>query len=628
MADSHSDCRSFLIRTTKKSRLSLGGKRHGKQPPTSTVAPTMERRWSVVGTGWNRKKLPTACETTSAANLPQPSSSLNYVQSSNSIPFSVVVKNGIPSEDNDFMRVSKSEYKAITERVSAIESRISQEFNKVHDSMMVTSSNDMTSPLNGPEKVRDKYEKTLEETGQMSSSSTDQLAKRLSRELKIRRSAEHRVIRSPSARKIGTMRRRSRDNVRLSRNQSWHLGENRPTIDNKMETSITPIDDLDLSFFPKVNLKRGRPNTVQTGLRHPSPTKKNIFEQSLETETNTMDSIHPDSEEWVSAEQFFGINAEMQSPKIATPVKQRFSKQPTIESTPNFVSTIELGEMKTPMLPPRIPIRRTPFTVNNHNRTAFLPSKSTSVAMPVLINKILLPLQQQEQQTGRASIARLRSQNAGMVAAKAKLFNGFVTETSDSVDVNPCVTAPRTVVIQREIVEPLARQTYNNRDVTKIKNTHQRKPSNSPRKSTTPRRVQNGGKHTKGVHRRQRLRIGGKSPVKKSPMHLKNLIATEMASRDCSDTPKQKFRIAVETAVASSSGRSPTAPTPQGKRASNLDEKEFTPHIKRPLQLNSPRRLLKSNGREKKRPSPLRATPIKLRSSPRLQLLRSFVATP
>lgn len=596
----------------------------------------MERRWSVVGTGWNRKKLPTAVETLSttsvertAATLTQPSSTLNYVQSSNPIPFSVVVKNGIPSEDTDFMRVSKSEYKAITERVSAIESRISQEFNKVHDSMVVTSSNDMTSPLNGPEKVLDKYEKTLEETGQMSTPSTDQLAKRLSRELKIRRSAEHRIIRSPSARKIGTMRRRSRENVRLSRNQSWHLGGNRPVITNKIETTITPIDDLDLSFFPKVNLKRGRPNTVQTGLRHPSPTKKNIFEQSLATEGNTKDCIDPDSEQWISAEQFFGNNAQLQSPKIATPVQQRFPKQSSVDSTPNFVSTIELGEMKTPMLPPRIPIRRTPFTINNHNRTPFLPSKSASAATPVLINKILLPLQQLEQQTGRASIARLRSQNAGMVAAKARLFNGFVTETLESVDSNTSVAAPKAVVIQREIVEPLARQPYYNRDMTKIKQSHQRKHlSNSPRKSTTPRRGQNGGKHAKGVHRRQRIRIGGKSPVKKSPMHLRNLIATEMASRDCSDTPNQQFRNAVETAVASSSGRSPTVPTPKGKRASNLDDKEFTPHIKRPLQLNSPRRLLKSHGREKKRPSPLRATPIKLRSSPRLQLLRSFVASP
>lgn len=617
----------------------MGGKRHGKQPLTSTVALTMERRWSVVGTGWNRKKLPAAVDFSasiehSTTTLAHPSSTFDCEQSSNLIPFSVVVKNGIPAEDNDFMRVSKSEYKAITERVSAIESRISQEFNKVHDSMMVTSSSDMTSPLNGPEKVLDKYEKTLEETGQMSTPSTDQLAKRLSRELKIRRSAEHRIIRSPSARKIGTMRRRSRENVRLSRNQSWHLGENRPTIGTKMETSITPIDDLDLSFFPKVNLKRGRPNTVQTGLRHPSPTKKNIFEQSLETEANTKDCTDRDTEQWISAEQFFGNNTPLQSPKIITPsVPQRFPKRPSVEFTPNFVSTIELGEMKTPMLPPRIPIRRTPFTINNHNRTPLLPPKSGSVAAPVLINKILLPLQQQEQQTGRASIARLRSQNAGMVAAKARLFNGFVTETSESVDAHPHVAAPRAFVVQHEnkrvIVEPPARQPHCNRDVSKIKQCHQRKRlSNSPRKSTTPRRGQNGGKHAKGVHRRQRLRLGGKSPVKKSPMHLKNLIVTEIASRDCSDTSKQQFRNAVETAVASSSGRSLTVPTPKGQRASNLDDNEFTPHIKRPLHLNSPRRLLKSNGREPKRPSPLRATPIKLRSSPRLQLLKSFVITP
>lgn len=40
----------------------------------------------------------------------------------------------------------------------------------------------------------------------------------------------------------------------------------------------------------------------------------------------------------------------------------------------------------------------------------------------MLYNPHLTPLQQ-AQQTGRASIARLRSQNAGMVLAKARLFN-------------------------------------------------------------------------------------------------------------------------------------------------------------------------------------------------------------
>lgn len=61
--------------------------------------------------------------------------------------------------------------------------------------------------------VQDQYEKTLEESEKLllERSATEQLAKQLSRGLRIRRSAEQRVIRSPSARKIGAIRRRSRE---------------------------------------------------------------------------------------------------------------------------------------------------------------------------------------------------------------------------------------------------------------------------------------------------------------------------------------------------------------------------------------------------------------------------------
>lgn len=74
------------------------------------------------------------------------------------------------------------------------------------------------------------YEKTLEEAEPLSPT-TDQLARRFSRDLKIRRSTEQKVFRSPSARKIGSIRRRSRElerqqSVNLHRNQSWHVSSN------------------------------------------------------------------------------------------------------------------------------------------------------------------------------------------------------------------------------------------------------------------------------------------------------------------------------------------------------------------------------------------------------------------
>lgn len=172
------------------------------------------------------------------------------------------------------------------------------------------------------------YEKTLEEVEALTSPTTEQLAKRLSRELKIRRSTEHKVIRSPSARKIGSIRRRSQEGiVKITRNQSCHI--------------------------PRVTLKRGRPNTVMTGLPQPSPIKSYDVGRSSSFHNVTKNESENSLEKWASAEAFF---------------------------------------------------------------------KET--AQPVSV------------EPNRDSLARLRSQNAGMVLAKAKLFNELSGSDSGSSSSN------------------------------------------------------------------------------------------------------------------------------------------------------------------------------------------------
>lgn len=224
---------------------------------------------------------PVAVESTTAIDLPK-----------------VPPKHDVSS---DFVRIPKSEYEEIKSRVSAIEDRITLELNSVQ-----------VSTLN----VQSAYEKTLEEAGVLNSPTTDQLARRLSKELKIRRNSEQKIIRSPSARKIGSIRRRSQELTRLSRNQSCHI--------------------------PRVTLKRGRPNTVLSGLPqpHPSPCKSDV---------NRSSSFHSYPNKWLDGETFF----------------KRESKQ---------------------------------------------------------VRRVV--------EEDRDSLARLRSQNAGMVLAKAKLFD----DLSDSSD--------------------------------------------------------------------------------------------------------------------------------------------------------------------------------------------------
>lgn len=108
--------------------------------------------------------------------------------------------------EEDYVKIPKSEYEDIKNRVSAIESRISQEFGCIYN-----EKNDITThSLNN---IQSAYEKTLEEANIENVLTSDYLAKRLSKELKIRRSGEHKIIRSPSARKIGSLRRRSQEKI-------------------------------------------------------------------------------------------------------------------------------------------------------------------------------------------------------------------------------------------------------------------------------------------------------------------------------------------------------------------------------------------------------------------------------
>lgn len=110
--------------------------------------------------------------------------------------------NSFNSSKADYMRISKSEYEDIKNRVSAIEKRLSFELENAQSTVI-------SNEVNIVHDIQSAYEKTLVQSEPLSSG-TDQFVRRLSRELRIRNS-EEKLIRSPSARKIGNIRRRSRE---------------------------------------------------------------------------------------------------------------------------------------------------------------------------------------------------------------------------------------------------------------------------------------------------------------------------------------------------------------------------------------------------------------------------------
>ncbi|KAI5741183.1 hypothetical protein M8J76_011246 [Diaphorina citri] len=142
-----------------------------------------------------------------------------------------------PTSPVDYVCVPKHEYEQMEKRVSQIETRISQEFGRNRlddDDSRVDSGDCRVEPKSrrpSIENVQTEYVKTLDKVEQLNST-CDNLAERLGRDLRIRRSYDgSRIHRSPSARKIGSLRRRSRERAAkpLSRHHSLNIHDKSPS---------------------------------------------------------------------------------------------------------------------------------------------------------------------------------------------------------------------------------------------------------------------------------------------------------------------------------------------------------------------------------------------------------------
>lgn len=207
----------------------------------------------------------------------------------------------VPSNENDYVRVHKSEYEAFKTRLNTIETKINQEFNAAKlDTVKLEMAK---SNMNGLEKVENKFHETLKEIGKFDDPKTDMLAKRLSRELKIRPKLDHATVtRSPSARKIGSLRRRRDSATRLTRGNSWH-------VSSTFDTAASTSENASQNFYPKPNLKRLRmvaQSSTQPTLQTISQSIEKVIPEkpARKSVTNTLLS----SEVWTNATDFFKEN--------------------------------------------------------------------------------------------------------------------------------------------------------------------------------------------------------------------------------------------------------------------------------------------------------------------------------
>lgn len=299
----------------------------------------------------------------------------------------------------EFVHVPKKEYEAIKNRVSAIENRISQEFESI----------DKETEALGAVSVQTAYERTLEESEKLDGGQANQLAKRLSRELKIRRNSDGcKVIRSPSARKIGILRRKSKEYIHspvqsgLKRNLSWHSSRSQQPI-----------------IYSQRSLRRGKPNTLQSGLPNPTPLRiQAMLINNSPGLSKTLSTISVNSPAQLKVSSinttpcqlssnegsYFGNEWKVLSPHSKKHVRRASSFHGSeLPFSSNYPININKSGSQANIL-----FMESQEPQNNETWQDAHKFIESSVDVPV---------------TGRASVAKLRSENAGMVLERTRLFD-------------------------------------------------------------------------------------------------------------------------------------------------------------------------------------------------------------
>lgn len=325
------------------------GKTKQKEPQKKTI---LERRWSAItsATSFRRKKR--------ESFIYQPNESAN-------------------SPKVDYVRVSKSEYEEIKNRVSAIEKRLSFEL----DNVQSTAIHDEVNIIHD---IQSAYEQTLEQT-ELLSPGTDQLARRLSRDLKIRNSKE-KVIRSPSARKIGNIRRRSREAERPTKISRI------PPMQNVSNDLIVTGISKHISYPIRSELSE-KPVKIYSNAMVSLNTPRNSYElDSLEY----TEEIRNRPAKVMREQRGLKRSSSSATPYNYSPLKDRFTNfnpRRSLELVPlndsnkeNGLITIESHTPKMPLIKRAIPVSRTP------KRLCITPCSSrVNTPLRVLPNNFKMP---------------------------------------------------------------------------------------------------------------------------------------------------------------------------------------------------------------------------------------------
>lgn len=349
----------------------------------------------------------------------------------NALPNADTVSLSSDHYEEDYVRISKREYEEIKNRVSAIETRISQEFGCIYD-----EENNMTT--HSVNKVQTAYEKTLEEASIENTLTSDYLAKKLSKELKIRRSREHKIIRSPSARKIGSLRRRSQEKItskRIRRTASWHISPEfnlQHHVQFEGQVNVYPIEKQSNLFSNKYLEEQSYSAERCNGII-PNNTRDEIT--CLRNQMNA--SISRSAEQYKISNNDLNLSG-FKDLHLTNNCATSYVRRASSFHGKDFVDNSCYFDKKIDDLKKTNSHQNIALNNDCLQRDNLISEGSKEISWKDAdkyfqsVSRTNTPAPQ----TGRASVAKLRTQNAGMVLAKAKLFDECTTKTSEFVPAN------------------------------------------------------------------------------------------------------------------------------------------------------------------------------------------------
>lgn len=306
--------------------------------------------------------------------------------------------------DKDYVRISKQEYEEIKSRVSAIENRLSREFT------------DVTPRVEPVHHVQTAYEQTLEEVAMLHCSTSDHLARRLSKELKIRPNEQGKIIRSPSARKIGSIRRRSKENVtKIERHKSWNV-------------PFQSSHNAD-RFYPYIGLTRERTSTVNSDNPKDKAAKGDNFDRSIsESSANVSDSSRKyQLRKRASLTSDYVLNKTIGKPHARRSLNATAnswdgtaSENSALNNTLNSSDKSHNSGNDYQNITKRLS-KRSPAQHKWRSAAAFFINKTGE--------------SDNSSHSGRPSVNKLRRQNAGAVLAKAKMFESSSDRSSERAEI-------------------------------------------------------------------------------------------------------------------------------------------------------------------------------------------------